>query len=282
MPAGGMLTAVGIGAGVGAIGGMFGKPSSSTTRIETGDATNLQKSIEPVDVSAFKELADMLQFGAGAGDVRAGRGAQLNFADMLAQYSKNGGIPDQAGMAQNMQAAKLAFSGQQTAIDQSLEQSRQAYARQAAISGRGPNDPVFMGMMNQERMRAQERLGAQETQFAAFGLPQQRLQYTAQLADVRGNLASQAMSNRQALLSLGNNLNSSERQWRLGQASRTTEGSEGGGMSGMFGGALAGAGAGFGLGSKMGLFGGGGGAATSGSGASFGGGFRQGMMGGGY
>lgn len=243
-----------IGAGLGAIAGGAGSPSSSSSRVDTMPASGLENSAGQIQTKLLRDYNDLVSKGASSGDVSKALGSQRDLASMLQQYSQTGGIPNQAEMSKNLDAAKLAYSGQQVAINQSLEQSRQAYARQAAISGRSATDPVFMGMLGQERQRAQERLGAQESQFAAFGLPQQRLGYASQLADVRNNLASQAMSNRQALMGLGNQVVSQERNWRMGSAGRTTEGSQGGGLGGALSGAIGGFGAAMGAGSNFGLF----------------------------
>jgi hypothetical protein len=69
------------------------------------------------------------------------------------------------------------------------------------------------------------------------------------------------MANRQALLSMGSGIRQQEQQFRLGSASRTLSGSEGGGLSGAIAGGMAGFGAGAGqqqnLNTMMGQIGGG-------------------------
>lgn len=241
---GGPIGAAAGGALLGGIAGGAGSPGSSTSRIDAGTPSSLESAGYRISKTGLGDYRDLVNQGPGSQDVQAGLTSQRDLASLLESYSKNAGIATGQDYQNNLGLARQATQGQQVAINQSLEQSRQGYARQAAISGRSALDPVFMGMLGQERQRAQERLGAQQSELAAFGINQQKLGYTAQLANVRSGLASQAMSNRQALINLGQSAMNSERNFRLGTATRSQDSMQGGGLGGAISGAMAGAGAG--------------------------------------
>lgn len=187
-------------------------------------------------------LQQLINAGAGQQDVTAGLGAQRGLGDLLAQYAQGGFLPSQQDFATAQGFASSAFAPQQTAIDQQFQQEQQRVAQLSAQLGRPVNDPILQAKLSQERMQAQERLGSQQTAFVsdfARNLPMQRLQFTGQLADVRSQLASQAMANRQALIGLGSQLQAQGQQFRAGTAQRTVE--SGGGLLGGITGALGGA-----------------------------------------
>lgn len=168
------------------------------------------------DYAGLRGLTDAT--GLGASDVTAGTQSQRDLANMLQQYAQGGFLPGQQDFATANQFAQSAFNPQQVAINQQFQQEALRANQLAAQLGRPANDPIIQAKLSQERMRAQERLGAQQAAFAtdfAMQLPGQRLNYTAQAANLRSSLASQAMANRQALLSLGSQLQAGERDWRL-------------------------------------------------------------------
>jgi hypothetical protein len=178
---------------------------------------------------------------------------------MLGQFSQGGFMPTEQDWGTARQFASQQMQPQQAALSQLFEDEEQKRRRMAALRGRGAVDPVAMARMAQARAGQQLQLSAQEgaatSQFAQQ-LPGQRLGFAQQMAQVQGGLATQAMQNRQALLSAGQAIRGQEQQFRLGSATRTTSEKSGGGFGGALGGALAGMGSASRL---MSMFGGGGG-----------------------
>lgn len=190
------------------------------------------------------QLQNFTNLGPGAAEVSAGLNSSNKLAAMLDQYSKGGFLPNQQDWNTANQFAQTAFQGQQVALNQGFQEQQQRANQLASQLGRPVNDPIIQARLSQEKMQSGERLAADQGAYAsqfAMNLPQQRLGYTSQLADVNNALASQAMKNREALLSLGSQVQNSERNFRLQTATRTS--SNGGGLGGAISGALAGAGA---------------------------------------
>jgi len=228
------------GAALGFLAGSQKQGQSQSVQLAPPSASELAG--EQAVVSNLPILQQLINAGANQQDVTAGLGAQRGLGDLLAQYAQGGFLPSQQDFATAQGFATSAFAPQQTAINQQFEQQQQRVAQLSAQLGRPVNDPILQAKLSQERMQAQERLGAQQSAFVsdfAQNLPMQRLQFTGQLADVRSQLASQAMANRQALIGLGSQLQSQGQQFRAGTASRSVEG--GGGLLGGITGALGGA-----------------------------------------
>lgn len=220
------------------------------------------------------QMGNLVNAGPGMNEVKANMSTQNDFAKMLQQYSQGGFLPGQQDFASANQFATSAFQPQQVAINQQFQDEQLKANQMAARMGRPVNDPLIQAKLSQERQRAQERLGASQSAYVsefAQKLPQQRLGYMEQLSGLRSGLASQAMSNRQALVSLGSQIEGQGMQFRLGSAqqnqSQTTGGGLGGALSNFMGmtGALKGAGMGGGI---LDMFTGGGAAAASGGGGS--------------
>lgn len=237
-------------AGAGALAGSMGDKTTVSTN--TGPAGALERQASGISSSMFSQLSGSVGAGAGQADVAAGLAGSRGLAAMLESYSKGNFLPTASDFATASQFTNEAFKPQQLAINQQFEGEQQRAAQLASQLGREVNDPIIQAKLSQERMRAQERLGADQSAYGAqfaLGLPQQRLGYMSQMADVKNSLASQAMSNRQALLGLGMQQQQIGQQFRLGTASRTQ--SSGGGMQGAIMGGLAGFGAGAGAASGM-------------------------------
>lgn len=235
---------------LGAIAGGQQSRSSQTTERNLGPASALENQIAGMQPGQLSALEGMVNAGPGQGDVASGVQSQRDLAAMLQQYAAGGYLPSASDTAQARQYASTQFQPQQVALQQSFQDQNQRAAQLASQLGRPVNDPIIQARLAQEQMRQGAQLTAQESAMAsqfAMQMPQQRLGYTAQLADVNANLASQAMSNRQALLSLGSQLQNAERNWRLSSAPVTTSQASGGGLQGIISGGLAGAGAGMGL-----------------------------------
>lgn len=237
----GQLAGAGLGALLGSMAGGQGQSSSVRTDVMPEGTTGVlgRKSIE----SLFPELQQLMQASAGQQDVAAGLQAQRGYGDVLAQYAQGGFLPTQADFATANQFAQQALAPQQVAMQQAFEGEQQRTAQLAAQLGRPVNDPILQAKLAQEQMRGQERLGASQAALSsefAQKLPMQRLQFTGQLADVRSQLASQAMANRQALIGLGSQLQQADQSFRMGTATKSQ--SQSGGTGGLMG-AIAGAGA---------------------------------------
>lgn len=170
------------------------------------------------------EMEGLVGKGPGAEDVTRGTNAQRSLADLLKSYSEGGFMPGEADVATARQFTSDMFAPQQTQLNQQFQDQETQAARQAASMGRDQNDPVLRNMLAQSQGRQAQDLSSQQTQFAsqfAQGLPGRRLQYAAGYADVTGQLATQAFSNRQALLSIGSQLQNQERNFRLAIADKT-------------------------------------------------------------
>lgn len=217
---------------------------SQTSTVDAGVATQDEKNASAAVMKNFQDLQRMADLGPGDSDITAGLNSQRDLAAMLESYSKGGYAPT----AQDQELAKAQLAPQQVALDQQLRSIREQAARQQALSGRGPTDFVFNNRLNQNQLDLTQQLAAQQTALASQQ-PLQRLGFAESLAQIRSGLASQALQNRQAILGLGSQIQSAERNFRLGTAARsgnqTTE--SGGGLKGAISGALGGAGAAFGL-----------------------------------
>jgi hypothetical protein len=225
------------------------------------------------------DLQGMIGQGPGDADVAAGVKSQREFADLLEKYQAGGFLPGQADIDQSRGLVEQLFAGQKTALDQQLEQQRRMSQRNAALSGRGINDPVFQNQLAQTQLNQQQLLQSQMTSASAEqaqNLPMQRLQFAEAATNARLGLGNQAMQNRQLLLQLGNTLREQERSFRLNAANKnqvqTQVQQNNPGALGVISG-IAGAGgalmSGFGSMRQAGFFGGGGGSAAPAPGQDF-------------
>lgn len=250
--------AIPVAAGLAALGALAGSQQSQSTQTTTRNIapeSELEKQIAGMQPGQLSALTGMVGAGAGQTDVAAGLQSQRGLAAMLEQYAQGGYLPSEADTAQARQFAATQMQPQQVALQQAFEGQNQRAAQLASQLGRPVNDPIIQARLAQEQMRQGAQLSAQEGAMAsqfAMQMPQQRLGYTAQLADVNANLASQAMANRQALLSLGSQLQANERNWRLGTSTTSTTQTGGGGLQGAISGGLAGFGTGMGIANMFG------------------------------
>lgn len=237
-----------IGAGLGALGGLFGSKSTQTTKPILDPASALENSATAgigTDYNIFRTMVDK---GAGAGDVASATGAQRSLADMLKAYSAEGGTnPSDFDISNSNQLAQRLFGAQRLGLQHSFEDQRIQANNQAALMGRAGNDPILAAKLAREQTRQAGMLDAQQGAWAtdyAMQQPMQRLNFAGQHANILGGLATQAMANRQALMSMGQSIQNNERNFRLQTAERETSQSSGGGIGGMISGAIGGAGAG--------------------------------------
>lgn len=285
-------TAIAIGGALlGGLGGAQGTPSSSSSSSSSGinlsPATQAEQNATSGINSDYSSLRSMADQGPGSKDVGAAYGQTNALASMLSDYSKTGGAASQQDILQAQDSAKLQFAPQQVALNQSFTEEKQRAAQLAAQLGRPVNDPYIQAQLGKERMNNQQMIAANQGAYVNQQSQQNslnRLGYTQQLTDVKNSLASQAMSNRQALLSIGQGIQTNERNFRLSTGTRwgnqQQSVSSGGGLGGAISGAIGGAGIGMGIGK---FFGGGTTPATPQEGfTSSGGSAPAGMAGPGY
>jgi hypothetical protein len=230
--------------------------SSTTTAVNLRNINDINKGRSTLEATTdqsqndlYAQLQALLNQGPGAAQVSAGLQAQTGYGDIINQQLQSGGLPNQGQISQAQDYASQIFAPQRLGLQQAFGDQNIAQQRLAARLGRGGNDPVLQAKLGQEQTRQQAMLQAQQGAFGAeqaMNAPQRQLQLAEALANVRGGLASQAFSNRQSMLQMGNALAASERKYRLDTAGRTsnTTGSEsgGGGMAGAISGGLAGIG----------------------------------------
>ncbi len=244
--------------------------------INLKDASEFEKQLTADQKKQYDSLGSLVSAGPGRSDVFASTEASRSLAGMLQEYAKTGGLPGQQDYDVARGIAAQQFDPQRTALNQQFEQDTIGANRQAALMGRSLNDPILRNKLLQNKNNQFAMLNSQQNAAAtnfALQQPMQRLGFAAQLADVRGSLASQAMSNRQTLLSLGNTLQQQERNFRLQTSDQWSSmnhtSQSGGGLKGGIEGAFAGAGAAMSMANGMGgmsAMGGGGAAAGGGSG----------------
>ena len=216
----------------GAVAGAVGGDSKSISESELliDPETGLEKKANASQQQQFADLNRFVQAGPGLSDVRAGSGAARSLAALIQQFQTSGGLPGQQQINQANQAASGIFGAQQVGLNQAFEDQRIQAARQAAISGRGGSDPVLAARLAAEQARQQTSLNAQQGSFAAqlaLDAPNREIGLASARANVLGGLASQALSNRQSLLSIGNQLRQQERQFRIQTGTqRTTQSTE--------------------------------------------------------
>lgn len=247
---------------LGAISGAQGQTTTQNSSVNVAPAGEAELQAGKIQTDQLTALQQLIGLGPGQQDITNSLNSTRGLAQLLQQYQQGGYRPTQQDQADAGQFARESFAGQQTQLNQSFQDAQTGANRQAALAGRGPNDPIMMNKLMQERTRQQQQLGAQMGSFQAQqaqAAPMQRLEFANQLSGVQGGLASQAMANRQALFGLGSQLKQQEQQFRLGTASRTSSQTSGGGAAGAINGAIAGMGTG---GNIAGMFG-----ASFGSGA---------------
>lgn len=240
------------GAALAGIAGAMGDHSEQkqSSGINLAPASEIENQGSDWLLKGSRSLADLYQ-GApgGASDLKNSYDSQKSLAAMLENYQNGKSGPTDADLSQGNDLARRLFAGQQTSLNQSFTDQTNAANQQAALMGRSINDPILQAKLRTQQMRLQDVLAANQGGFAAqyaMEQPGQRLGFAQARAGVLGGLASQALANKQALASLGESLQTNERNWRLQTASHWGNQSQdsGGGLGGFLKGALAGAGAG--------------------------------------
>lgn len=245
------------GAVVGGIAGAQGNNSnqnqSQVSSVRMRDIKDLNKGRSALEAAGDDQ--SLSQFNSLAGLVNAGPGQQAvtdagawdqTFMQQL-QTMLNGPTSGQITQAQGF--AQSMFDPQRVQMQQAFKDQEVQSNRLAARLGRAGNDPILRNKLAQEQTRQSAQLNANQGAFAAQyaqQLPQNYLSMGSALSNLKNGLATQAFQNRQALLTMGQQLTSAERNYRLNTATKigntNTQGSSGGGFAGAIGGALAGAG----------------------------------------
>jgi hypothetical protein len=252
-----VAVAVGGAALIGGIAGSMKDKSSASgsSGVNLAAESELEKYGGKLTQDNLKQLEGYVGAGPGQADVEAGYSSSKGLTSLLDDYARTGGVTQQDRLMAT-EDAKVMFDPQRTALNQTFDMEQQRAARLAAQLGRPINDPIIQAKLGQSRMYAEQQLAADQGAWQ-YGAAKQnsmnRLGFTGQAADVRSQLAAQAMQNRQALLSLGQGVQASERQWRYNISDKwgTQEQSSGGGTKGMLTGGLMGAGAGLGMAGSM-------------------------------
>lgn len=223
----------------------------------------------------YGALGSLVGAGPGQNEVAGNLQYQNQFASLLQSLlSKSTGPTSASDMNAYTGEAQRLFAPQQEQLNQQFQDEATNARRLSAKLGRPTNDPILQNKLMQEKTRQQSMLNANIGSYAQQ-LPDvyanRALNIGGALSNLRQGLASQALTNRSTLLSMGNELANSERNYRLQAANRygTKESDvstySGGGFKGAVNGGLQG----FSAGGGMGAFSGGGG---SGGGGSMGGG----------
>lgn len=221
--------AMGIGAAAGVgqgIAGMFGGDSKHISEtvdtVDVGDTTRLN-ALATQETNQLATMTNFVDQGPGAQDIQAGTKASRDLAALFGREAATGGLPGQQDIRGAQGFASQIFNPQRVALQQAMAQQSQAASRQGALMGRSANDPILRAKLASEQTRQQQMLEAQQGAFSADyanQLQQNRLNLSSQQANILGGLATQALQNRQTLLSLGNQLTQQEREWKLATATR--------------------------------------------------------------
>jgi hypothetical protein len=260
----------GVAGGVlGAISGAQGNKSSTdynaTSTVNLKDFNDINKGASGLENKTytaqgdlFSQLSNLVSQGPGASAITDATAAGNQYSSLLSEFINNSGLPTSAQTSAAQGYAQSIFAPQQVALNQSFIQQNQSAARSAAAMGRSGADPVLMAKLGISETQQQQQLSAQQGALAAdtaMRMPGQQLSMADTMFNLKNNLASQAFNNRTALMTLGNQLTASERNYRLNTATRTNTGSQnttgGGGLAGAINGGIAGIGAGFGAASSL-------------------------------
>ena len=236
---------------LGAVAGSQREAINTTAGVNLSPESGLQGQAQAQLANDLQIQRHNVDIGPGSSDITAGYGAQKDFASMLKSYQEGGNQATQGDIDTANRYGKQLFGAQQEGLNQSFEQARQQYAQQAAIQGRNPLDAVFANKQYTEQQGAQSMLNARQGAFSmdyAMQQPGQRLGFAAQRTNLLSGLATQAMQNRQALISLGSGVLTNERAHQYSTSTKFGNQESGGGLRG----AILGGMAGFGMAADIG------------------------------
>ncbi len=170
-------------------------------------------------MGAAQSFNNFANAGPGQQDVSNYTGGQRDLASMLQQYSQGGFMPGQQDISKANDFAGQMFQAQRTQQTQAFQDQLTQANRQAALSGRGVNDPILRAKLAQEQTRQGAMLDSQQGAYAAQyaqSMPGQRLQYAQQRVGVLGDMSNQAWNNQQQRFNMGNAIKGFQDQNRGG------------------------------------------------------------------
>jgi hypothetical protein len=219
----------------------------STTQRDVAEMSQFERNLMGRQDTDIAAMIGHLEAGPDRDDITRGTQSQRDFAEMLQRYVNGENGPNDKDFSLGSRLAQAAFNPERVAMQQAFTDQETAFARTAARMGRAQTDPILQAKLRTEQLRQQSSLEARQGAFGtqyAFTQPEQRLNYAGQRVNALQGLATQALANRQALLSMGSNLIAGERNWRLQTSGSTSTGLQesGGGIKGAITGAFAGAG----------------------------------------
>lgn len=204
---GGIASAAGASAATaGAIGSIASGVGSGLAGAISGSRGNEQSAGQRQQLAVMQDFAGLVERGPGAEAVGQSLAAQNELAAELERLRREGTGPTAQDIASQQSLAGQLFRQRQVGLEQDFARQQQGFEQTAARLGRSPLDPVFRNKLAEQQLQAQERLGAEQSTFAtqrALEQPFQRLQLQQGRANVLQGLATQALSNRQALAGLG-------------------------------------------------------------------------------
>ncbi len=125
-------------------------------------------------------------------------GAQNDLASLLQQYQNGGNMPTAQDTSRSQAFAQSQFDPQRVAMQQAFADQTTQANRQAALSGRGVNDPILRAKLAQQQTQQSAILNSQQGAFAtqyAMQQPKERLGF----AEGRANVLTQNMQQRMGL-----------------------------------------------------------------------------------
>lgn len=203
----------------------------------------------------FQDIRNnLIPQGPGASDVAAGSQAQRDLAALLDrvsnQYVDSNGMPTQEDINYSTGFANDIFKPREVAQAQSFREQGTDANRLAAQLGRSIDDPILQAKLRTGFMQQSDLLNADKANLAAqtaYQQPERRMAFNQyglglanQRAGVLSGLASQAFTNRAAIIGMGNQLENSNFNNRYNSAARSTTSTSGGGFKGRVEGATAG------------------------------------------
>lgn len=184
---------------------------TSRSGVNVAPETALEQQINPMLGKQMTGLEGLVGAGPGQQQVTGALGASQDYADMLGKLGQGGGLlaAQQAGIGGYTDIGNQLYGGL-------MRQQQVEASRAGARMGRGTNDLMLQNKLGQQRMDLVGSFAAQQ----AMAAPGQQAQFMGQRADVMQGLASQAMANRQALMSMGSNLREQDRSYRINTGER--------------------------------------------------------------
>lgn len=191
--------------------GFFDSSQSQTSGIKVAPETALEQQANPMLQRQLTGLEGVVNAGPGAAQMGNAMQGTQQYADLLGQLGQGGGLlaAQQAGIQGYTDIGNQLYGGL-------MRQQQVEAQRQGARMGRGTNDLMLQNKLGQQRMDLVGSFAAQQ----AMQAPGMQAQFMGQRSEALQGLASQAMANRQALMSMGSNLREQDRAYRINTGER--------------------------------------------------------------